>query len=324
MKSKLVHWLSESFIRAYLDDCEDKGLRPKTTEWYGYHLRRARNWLESEPRCHALGILDARQMANYYRSTRNLAINTRRHMVSALRAFGTWLQRHGIEENPASNLQRPREEKKLPEILPPSQVTKLLQALDEEPLRERTLVYLLVDGGLRRGELARLRRGHLDLAVGKVTVYDGKGSKDREVFVGRPTADLLGALLDQNAQTLVDQNAPLNDGVFLSEYRPHQPIGGDGVRHALNRLAKRHNFDRLKPHVLRRTHGTELRAAGVGLDLIGDQLGHEDLATTRKYYARLDADRRQSLVQAASPVEHYLREIPIPMPDWPMPGNLST
>lgn len=309
----LINWLSESIIAAYLDDCRDRELAAKTVTWYQYHLQRARDWLENQPSTslHALGILDPAQLTAYYSSTRNLSTNTRRHMVAALRAFGSWLGNFGLS-NPAGCLNRPRKKKTLPQVLPPQEVQRLLQVLETEPLRERALCYLILDTGLRANECAHLRRDHLDLDAGQLLVRDGKGGKDRICFYSDTTASILSRYISTHTQP----------AVFVAARRPYHPLSADAIGRALRRLAARHNFRRLGPHLLRRTSGTEYHAAGVDLDTIGDQFGHEDLETTRDYYARLADDRRRSILRRASPVEHALGNVhtlsaAIPVPNWP-------
>ena len=88
----LLAGLAEAIVAAYLDDCEDRGLKRKTIAWYRWHLERCTRWLVCEPGFHALDLVSARGLAAYFASTRDLARNTRRHMVAALSAFGSWWQ----------------------------------------------------------------------------------------------------------------------------------------------------------------------------------------------------------------------------------------
>jgi site-specific recombinase XerD len=310
LSSDLLYWLSESVICAYIEDCLDRGLSDKTVEWYAWHLRRARDWLADEPSYTPLDLFSRDGVSAYFRSTRNtMANNSRVYMVNCLRTFGKWLAEFGMT-SPTAHLKRPRLEKSLPDVLAPAEVQRLIRHMagPDAPVRERAVVYLLLDTGLRVSELAALRRFDIDLTDCKVIVRNGKGSKGRVAFFSVETATAL-------ADYLVTHDEP---SVFVSERRGRglTPLTDNGIRQMLRRLAKSIGLERLSPHMLRRTCGTEYHAAGVDLDLIGDQFGHEHVSTTR-IYARLADTRRRDLLMEASPVSRALAASAVAVPDWP-------
>lgn len=292
--SSLVRWLADCLVEAYLDDRENVGLKPKTLDWYRWHLGRAQKWLEDAPEWHALDILTPEGLQAYYRSTRNLAKTTRRHMVAALQAFGAWLEKeHGLA-NPAKRLKKPRPTKELPKVLSPTELLRLLAVLDDESPRERALVLLFLDTGLRVSEVASLKRADVDVAAGQLTVRCGKGNKGRVVFFFVQCGNALAEYLATHD----------HEAVFVGERRGRSPdpLTDNGIRQILRRLAARHGFTDLSPHTLRRTCGTELAANGVDLSTIADQLGHEEVTTTRMY-TRLADVRRREVLRRASPVD---------------------
>jgi site-specific recombinase XerD len=305
----VLHWLAESLVEAYLDDRIDAGLKPKTIEWYRWHLTRAIDWLEAEPGYHALDVLTVDGLRSYYRSTRNLADTTRRYMVAALHAFGAWLGEFELE-NPACKLKKPRKTRRLPEVVCPSELARLVSLMDSFPLREQALLTLFLDAGLRVSEVASLKRADVDLASGQLTVRDGKGSKGRVVFFFTECVSALAAYLETHD----------HEYVFVSERvgRPPAPLTDNGIRQILRRLAKKHGFDNLRPHTLRRTCGTEMVANGVDLSTVADQFGHEDIATVQ-IYTRLADERRREALRRASPVDRIMRRRPVPAPEWPKP-----
>lgn len=305
--AKALLWsLSEWIIEIYLVDCEDRGLSANTIKWYGWHLRRCRDWLDGQPRQHALGILDAGALAGYVRQTRKtdgqpLARSSKENMLAAMRAFGSWLKAHGAD-NPAAELPKMKKEKRLPAVLNHGEFGALLAALDggEVSLRDRALVLLLVDAGPRVSEAAALRREDLDLERGQVTIRGGKGGKDRVAFFSAETARCLREYLATHNRR----------EVFLGESANHpgEPLRARGIRSALARLARRAGLRHLTPHLLRRTCGTELTANGVDEFSVADQFGHEDTSTTR-LYARLADERRRVVIQRASPVARLREEM---------------
>lgn len=307
--STLPHWLATSIVEAYLDDCADRGLAAKTIDWYRWHLTRAIHWLHQAADYHSLDLLHPTGLRAYYRSTAGLAVTTRHYLVACLQAFGAWLQRDHHLDNPAAGLKKPRLPKTMPHVLPPTDLARLLQVLDGEEPRERALVLLFLDAGLRVSELIHLTRRDLDLDAAQLWVRDGKGGKDRLVFYSEGTAAGLRAYLATHD----------NDEVFVSRRpgRPAGPLTDNGVRQILRALADRHGFQDLRPHTLRRTCGTELAANGVDLSTIADQFGHEDIATTR-IYTRLADSRRREVLRRASPIQRH-QPAGIPVPDWPRP-----
>jgi len=279
-------------IEVYCRSCDERGLSVNTVSWYRWHLERGRDWLiASRGLCHACDFLTCEGVETYYRSTGDLSRNTRRYMVAAWRAFGTWLEGYGVA-SPAVGLVRPRVERRLPRVLSPADTVRLVACCESESRRERAIVLLLLDGGLRVEELCSLDRVDLDLLAGQVCVCSGKGGKGRVVFISERTCAAVGAYLAEH-----DCRA-----VFVAERRPHNRLTPDGVRQLLQRLAARHGFEVLNPHLLRRTCGTRLVANGVDLSTVADQFGHADISTTR-IYARLADGLRRDVVRRASPVD---------------------
>jgi site-specific recombinase XerD len=172
------------------------------------------------------------------------------------KAFGTWMAKQGLQ-NPAANLVKPKKKRSLPRVLSPSEVERLLDAIATEPIRERALVYMFLDSGLRVSEMAALQRSEVDLKSHQVTVRNGKGSKDRVVYISPTTSSLLAEYLATHSFSYVWHGETFNGRAG--------PLSDCGIRLALGRLAKRHGFKALNPHLLRHTCGTELAAQGGNL-----------------------------------------------------------
>ena len=120
----------------------------------------------------------------------SLAIATQSHKLTALRSWFAWLVRHRyLPLNPASELQLPREEKRLPRhALSVAELERVLDLPDPHKplgLRDRTLMEVFYSTGLRRWELARLELTDIDRERGTILVGCGKGKKDRVVPVGQ-------------------------------------------------------------------------------------------------------------------------------------------
>jgi site-specific recombinase XerD len=141
-----------------------------------------------------------------------------------------------------------------------------------DALLDRAVFYLLWQGGLRRGEVEHLRLDDLDLAGRKVTVRDGKGRKDRTVYLTDRAVTALQAYLERRGMAG-------SDHVFL--YR-HRSLQKDLITARLKATGQRVGV-KVSPHRLRHTYATQLLNAGCRVTSIQKLLGHRNLNTTMIY-----------------------------------------
>jgi len=147
--------------------------------------------------------------------------STQRKRLGTLKDFFRWLTRQNvILHNPASELELPRPEKRLPqEVLSLSEVEKLLSIPDmSDPLgvRDRAMLELFYSTGLRRTELCRLELSDVNTERRTLHVRLGKGKKDRVVPVGaRAVAWLERYLKEVRLRLCLDTRTP---ALFLTGY----------------------------------------------------------------------------------------------------------
>ncbi len=214
-----------------------------------------------------------------------------RHMAT-IKVFGRWLTSTGlVDENPAELLERPTRWRKLPGVLSPNQVKKLLaapagaadDAQDAGPpmhLRDRALLELLYACGVRASEVAGLevRSFHESLSVVLVT---GKGNKQRIVPVGKPAADAVREYLDLCRPRLVREDGRDRGRLLLS--RTGRPLERVAVWQIVKRNAAAAGLAKVHPHVLRHSFATHLLGGGADLRVVQELLGHADISTTQVY-----------------------------------------
>jgi integrase/recombinase XerD len=192
-------------------------------------------------------------------------------------------QRH-IEANPATELELPREEKRLPRhALSPSQVEAVLEQADltsDYGLRNRAILETLNSTGLRREEVLSLDLSDLDRDRLTVLVRRGKGNKDRFVPIGaRALAWVDRYAAQSRPQLLAGASSPLlfvtNTGRMM---HPNQLSAL--VREYLQRagIAKQGAC-----HLFRHTAATLMLEGGADVRYIQAMLGHASLATTQVY-----------------------------------------
>ena len=214
-----------------------------------------------------------------------LGNSTQRARLGSLKLFFAWLckQRH-LEANPASELELPRPEKRLPvEALERGQIEAVLSVPDiSDPLglRDRAMLELFYSTGIRRTELARLELGDLKQERCLLHVRLGKGRKDRMVPVGSRAMCWLERYLNEVRPLLL--NRPEERALFLSGY-------GEGFNvQVLGRIVGKYiqkaGIGRTGgPHLFRHTCATHMLEGGADIRYIQQLLGHEKLETTAIY-----------------------------------------
>ena len=203
--------------------------------------------------------------------------------LSTVRSFHRFCVREGIaSDDPAAGVVRPR----LPRTLPHPLTVEEAIAIVETPvattpagLRDRAILELLYGGGLRVSELTGLDVDDVDLADGVVRVL-GKGGKERDVPVGVPARDAIGAYLTRGRPALA--TARSRAALFLNAR------GGRLTRQSCARLLERYaraaGIRRtVTPHDLRHSFATHLLEGGADVRVVQELLGHASVATTQIY-----------------------------------------
>jgi site-specific recombinase XerD len=131
--------------------------------------------------------------------------------------------------------------------------------------------------GLRVEEVAHLSLGDIDLKRRMLFIHDGKGAKDRMVYISN---DALHTLLDYLRVRLSNKVKK----VFLVEKGPltGQPISIRGIQKRMEYYARKTNL-KISCHHLRHTMATQMLNADADLSTIQDLLGHNSIRTTQRY-----------------------------------------
>ena len=184
-------------------------------------------------------------------------------------------------------MSRPR---RLPKVLSGSESASVLAQFNTRyptPLRNLCLIRVMLEAGLRVGEAVALRCDHLDMLTCKLMVREGKGAKDRVLWINDDLRDLIGAWLERRSQS-----------VWLFPTRDGGQVQTRYVREMVKRVARKagvSEVERVSPHALRHTFATDLYAETKNIRLVQKALGHSDLSTTMIYTHVFDADLEAAL-----------------------------
>jgi integrase/recombinase XerD len=177
---------------------------------------------------------------------------------------------------------RPRKvPRKLPQVLTPAEVCRLLAAVRSP--KYRALFALLYDTGLRITEALNLKVGDLDRSRGVIHVHGGKGGKDRLVKLGDRLYGILRAYWQEVRQSQA-QEASLSRESYLFVNRSGGPLSAQIAQRIIKLSALECGLAGwVTPHTLRHSFATAQMEAGTSLPVLQAQLGHRDISTTQIY-----------------------------------------
>ncbi|HWP98573.1 MAG TPA: tyrosine recombinase XerC [Syntrophomonadaceae bacterium] len=205
--------------------------------------------------------------------------------LAALRSFVRYLCRENIlTSNPIAAVSTPKQDKRLPKFLYPTEVQVLMEAPDHTTpagKRDRAILETLYSSGLRVSELVGLDQYDIDFNEQYVRVT-GKGNKERIVPLGGKAREALVDYLDSGRSRFMRKNQEAVSALFLN--KAGQRLSARSVRNIMNKYVELVALQRkVSPHSLRHSFATHLLGAGADLRSVQELLGHVKLSTTQVY-----------------------------------------
>ena len=164
--------------------------------------------------------------------------------------------------------------KPLPRHLKDDQVRRLFGVITD--LRDRAIFMLMLRCGLRVEEVAHLTVDEIEYQRRQVFVFNGKGAKDRVVYLSEDARSALSAYLGKRSSKA--------RGLFLVQKGPMRgrPLSVRGIQKRIEYYGRKSGLN-VSCHQLRHTMATQLLNADAGLATIQDLLGHGQITTTQRY-----------------------------------------
>lgn len=257
--------MAKGTVRNYIDDLNDFAewlRRQDIEELQDVTSREVREW----------------QMEHMERGE---APGTVKRRLSSLSSFFRYLRRHGFfDTDIMARVSAPRQPKRLPVFFKEKELEHLydegLFADDFMGQRDKLMLRMLYETGMRRSELAGLRETSVDISSLTIKVL-GKRNKERIIPIESELAHNINQYL-----ALKEQEMGPNEWLFVR--KNGRPINSNDVYITVKKyMTTLSNADRISPHVFRHSFATHILNDGGNIQAIKELLGHADLATTEVY-----------------------------------------
>ena len=275
-----------------------KRFSPLTLRSYRSDLEQFFSFIESEIQLKDLNSIQHHHIRGYMGQLMQdglspVSVNRK---LSTLKSFFKYALKSGhILLNPAQKVIGPKKPKRLPVFVEEQQMDKVFNELqfvdDFENNRNKLLVDVLYQTGMRRAELIEIKETDLDLYGLKLKVL-GKRNKERIIPFG------LG--LKRNLQNyLNDKKANNFDSPYLFVNKKGQRLSAQNVNKIVNTILAMVTTNKKKsPHVLRHSFATNLLNNGADLNAVKELLGHANLSATQIYTHNTIEKLKKSYKQA--------------------------
>jgi site-specific recombinase XerD len=157
-------------------------------------------------------------------------------------------------------------------------------------LRDKSLLLVGIGAGLRCAEICALQLADVYLSEERLVVEEGKGRKQRQIFLAPDVANALKGWIDFRGS----QDGPLFVRILRNQTVTRAALSTSGLSHALKTVQETAHIKPFTPHDLRRTFITQLLEQGVDLNTVRQLAGHSDVSTTVRYDKRDEAWQKQA------------------------------
>ena len=198
-----------------------------------------------------------------------------------------------LKDDVTSVFTLPKIWRKLPQVLRPEEVEKLLRSPNLRTklgIRDKAALELMYATGMRVSEIAGLKLNDLNLDM-RFVKCTGKGQKERIIPLGTYAVCALTKYIDKARPGLLKQKEELH--LFLS--RLGRKISRQTFWKAVKAYAKKSRIKKeITPHTLRHSFATHLLERGADLRTLQEMLGHSDISTTQ-IYTHIDKERLKQI-----------------------------
>ncbi len=274
----------EVYIEAFLDYLKvEKGLALNSISAYHRDLKKYHEYLETNGIGNIKGIKREDIVDFLFSLRKKISPTSIARIVSSVRSFHRFLLREKITRtDPCDLVESPRVDKKIPDVLSPQEVERLLKMPNvkkKQGMRQRAILELMYATGLRVSEVARLTVSSINMDVGFLRCT-GKSSKERIVPMGNTARKFLAKYMEGARPQLLKGKE--NQHLFLAQGGRH--LSRQTIWKMIKKLVKEAKIKKnVTPHTLRHSFATHLLEYGADLRSVQEMLGHASITTTQIY-----------------------------------------
>ena len=251
----------------YIDLLRQKRYSPSTIKTYVHYFRKFLSYFKNDN----IDNLPKERINSYLLELiekENISISQQNQRINAIKFY--YEKVLGLDPE-YFHLERPRKERKLPDVLSKNEIGELLSSV--ENIKHKSMLALIYSCGLRRSEAINLKLQDIDSERLVIKIRGAKGKKDRYVQLSEK---LLGLLQDYQQD--------YHPRVWVFEGQKGGQYGAESISRFLKSAALKAGITkRVYPHILRHSYATHQLEQGVDIRFIQQWLGHESLKTTQKY-----------------------------------------
>ncbi|MGE4282901.1 MAG: site-specific tyrosine recombinase XerD [Clostridia bacterium] len=291
----------EVLVQRFVDFLEnEKGLSDNTLQSYRRDIQQYISYLQEINISNIAGI-NKTAIITYllYLQKKGRATSTISRNLASIRSFYQYLNKVNIvEQDPTQNLESPKVEKKLPQILSTQEVELLLEqpkCVDLKGYRDKAMLELLYATGIRVSELINLDINDINLEMGFIKC--NKGNKERVIPLGTIAISAIEDYLKKARPMMIQvQN---EQALFVN------CNGRRLTRQGFWKIIKLYKNQakiskEITPHTLRHSFAAHLLENGADLKSIQEMLGHSDISSTQ-IYAQLTKNKIKEVYKKTHP-----------------------
>lgn len=282
--------LFQTELRRYLQFVSlEKGLAQNSLTAYRHDLERYLSFIENDLGIRDLGGVTLTHIENYLEelTAMGLSVSSIARNISSIRSFHEFSVVENLTKaNPAELVELPKKAQKLPDILSPDEIDRMINTPDPDTdagIRDLAILECLYATGMRVSELTGLQNDNLFFEIGFIRVF-GKGSKERLVPVGEKAREAMETYMQTARQRFINPSQPgkAKNRVFLNQRGG--PISRMSIWNIVTRYAAEAGIEKkISPHVFRHSFATHLLEGGADLRAVQEMLGHASILTTEIY-----------------------------------------
>lgn len=279
----------------------ERGLSQNSINSYEYDLNLFKSYLKSNSINISPLECDSETIKRYLYS--ELSTKKTRSMargISALKSYYNYLVFENlIKMSPLSDIDTPKLEKKLPEVLTENEILKIINSIDDNhpfSIRNRAIIEVLYGTGIRVSELIDIKLSNIFFEE-KILKVKGKGDKERFVPIGNVASNSIKIYLEERINNKIEPK--YSDVLFLNRYG--RQLTRAMIFKIIKDLCEISGIEKkISPHTLRHSFATHMLKNGADLRSIQLILGHENINTT-EIYTHLDKFHLEEVLKKYHP-----------------------